>query len=148
MRVSHGRLLAGVARGLAEHLGVDVLMIRVLFVVLALAGGAGFLMYGAFWMFAPLEVRGEDAVLGRVWRERDLGMLLALGSLALGGALILSALGIGIHPGLGRSPGRRRRRGGHPLAAGRRRQRERWRAPLRPTGSPALVRAGLGIALV
>jgi hypothetical protein len=27
-------------------------------------------------------------------------MLLALGSLALGGALLLSALGIGIHPGL------------------------------------------------
>ena len=99
VRVSHGRLLAGVARGLAEHLGVDVLMIRVLFVVLAFAGGAGFLMYGAFWVFAPLEVRQEDAVLGRVWRERDLGMLLALGSLALGGALILSALGIGISPG-------------------------------------------------
>ena len=75
-------------------------MIRALFVVLAFAGGAGFLMYGAFWVFAPLEVRGRGRVLGRVWRERDLGMLLALGSLALGGACCCRALGIGLHPGL------------------------------------------------
>ena len=58
MRVSHDRQLAGVARGLSEHLGVDVLIVRLLFVVLAFANGAGFLMYAAFWIFAPLQVSG------------------------------------------------------------------------------------------
>jgi phage shock protein PspC (stress-responsive transcriptional regulator) len=148
VRVTHGRLLAGVARGLAEHLGVDVLMIRALFVVLALAGGAGFVMYGAFWVFAPLEVRPEDPVLGRVWRERDLGMLLALGSLALGGALILSALGTGISPGWA-----------VPLVVvgvgvvilwrqADDSQRQRWRTATATQRLPDIVRAGLGIALV
>jgi signal transduction histidine kinase len=148
VRVSHDRALAGVARGLAEHLGVDVLLIRILFVVLGLAGGAGFLMYGAFWIFAPLEVRGEDVVPGRVWRERDLGMLLALGSLALGGALLLSSLGIGIHPGLA-----------VPLVVvgvgvvilwrqADDAQRERWRAATATHRFSGAVRAGIGIALV
>jgi signal transduction histidine kinase len=148
VRVSRDRVLAGVARGLAEHLRVDVLMIRILFVVLALAGGAGFLMYAAFWIFAPLEVSSEDAVFGRVWRERDFGMLLALGSLALGGALLLSALGIGIHPGLA-----------VPLVVvgvgvvilwrqADDAQRERWRAATATNRFPGALRAGVGVALV
>jgi phage shock protein PspC (stress-responsive transcriptional regulator) len=149
MRVSHDRHLAGVARGLSEHLGVDVLMVRLLFVVLAFANGAGFLMYAAFWIFAPLQVSGDDvADPGRVWRERDLGMLLALGSLALGGALLLSALGVGLHPGLA-----------VPLVVigvgvvilwrqADDAQRERWRAATGTRRVPDAVRAGLGIALV
>jgi signal transduction histidine kinase/phage shock protein PspC (stress-responsive transcriptional regulator) len=149
VRVGRDRKLAGVARGLAEHLGVDVLMIRALFVVLALAGGAGFVMYGAFWVFAPLEVSSDDdVVLGRTWRERDLGMLLALGSLSLGGALLLSALGIGLNPGLL-----------VPLVVvgvgvvilwrqADDSQRERWRAATATRRLPDAVRAAVGIALV
>ncbi|MCA1482091.1 PspC domain-containing protein, partial [Bradyrhizobium sp. NBAIM08] len=52
-RSSDGRVLAGVARGLADHLGVDVLYVRLAFVLLAAAGGAGVLAYGLFWVFAP-----------------------------------------------------------------------------------------------
>jgi signal transduction histidine kinase len=149
MRVSRGRQVAGVARGLSEHLGVDVLMVRLLFVVLAFASGAGFLMYAAFWVFAPLQVSpDEDVVLGRVWRERDFGMLLALGSLALGGALLLSALGIGINPGLA-----------VPLIVvgvgvvilwrqADDTQRERWRAATVTHRLSGAVRAAVGIALV
>jgi signal transduction histidine kinase len=148
VRVSRGRLLAGVARGLADHLGVDVLIIRVLFVVLAAAGGAGFVMYGAFWVFAPLELADDDPDTSRISRERDLGMLLALASLALGGALVLAALGIGINAGLA-----------VPLVlvgAGvvilwrqaDDAQRERWRAATATHRFPGAVRAGIGIALV
>ena len=96
-RRSGGRVLAGVARGLADHLGVDVLYVRLAFVVLAAASGAGVVAYGLFWVFAPQdpfeEARPSD-------RMRDLTMLLALGSLAVGGLLLLSALGLGLHPGL------------------------------------------------
>ncbi|MGZ4609914.1 MAG: ATP-binding protein [Actinomycetes bacterium] len=148
VRVSRGRLLAGVARGLADHLGVDVLIIRVLFVVLAFAGGAGFVMYGGFWVFAPLEPGDDPTYNGTSGRERDLGMLLALGSLALGGALVLSAIGVGVSPGLA-----------VPLILvgigvvilwrqADDAQRERWRAATATHRLSGAVRAGIGIALV
>lgn len=96
-RVSDGRVLAGVARGLAEHLGVDVLIVRLAFVVLAVAGGAGIVMYGAFWMFAPLR---PDQGPGERDTLRDLGPLIALASLVLGVLLLLSAFGVGLDAGL------------------------------------------------
>jgi signal transduction histidine kinase len=90
-------MLAGVARGLADHLGVDVLYVRLAFVVLAAAGGAGVVAYGLFWVFAPQNPVESQTPRDR---ERDLTMLLALGSLTVGALLLLSALGIGLHPGL------------------------------------------------
>jgi signal transduction histidine kinase len=97
-RSSEGRVLAGVTRGLADHLGVDVVMIRVGFIALAAAGGAGIAAYGLFWVFAPQQPfeRGGAAVS----RERDLTMLLALASLGVGGLLLLSALGLGVNASL------------------------------------------------
>lgn len=96
-RSSDGRVLAGVARGLADHLGVEVLVVRLAFVLLAAAGGAGVATYGLFWVFAPQNPYEADAPRDR---ERDLTMLLALGSLTVGGLLLLSALGMGLRPGL------------------------------------------------
>jgi signal transduction histidine kinase len=96
-RSSDGRVLAGVARGLADHLGVDVLLVRLAFILLAAAGGAGVVMYGLFWVFAPQNPFEADQPRDR---ERDLTMLLALGSLTIGGLLLLHALGLGFGPGL------------------------------------------------
>ena len=84
-------------RGLADHLGVDVLVVRLAFVLLAAAGGAGVATYGLFWVFAPQNPYEAEAPRDR---ERDLTMLLALGSLTVGGLLLLSALGMGLRPGL------------------------------------------------
>ena len=119
-RSSDGRVLAGVAKGLADHLGVDVLWVRIAFVVLTAASGAGVVAYGLFWVFAPqspYEPVGQPRERGR-----DLTMLLALGSLAVGLVLLLTALGLGLNPGLTVPlvtvvPGRR-----DPVAAGRRRR--------------------------
>src|SRR4051795_6904702 len=44
-RPVQGSVVAGVAAGLARYLGVDVMIIRLAFVVLALAGGAGIPLY-------------------------------------------------------------------------------------------------------
>jgi signal transduction histidine kinase/phage shock protein PspC (stress-responsive transcriptional regulator) len=96
-RSSDGRVLAGVARGLADHLGVDVLVVRLAFVLLAAAGGAGVATYGLFWVVAPQNPYEAEAPRDR---ERDLTMLLALGSLTVGGLLLLSALGMGLRPSL------------------------------------------------
>ena len=50
LRRSDDRVLAGVCGGIAEALGVDPTLIRLLFTVLALAGGAGIVLYIAIWL--------------------------------------------------------------------------------------------------
>jgi phage shock protein C len=47
------KMLGGVCGGLAEHTGIDSLVWRVGFVALALAGGAGFLVYLLLWVLMP-----------------------------------------------------------------------------------------------
>ena len=47
------RKLAGVCGGLADYFNVDATLIRVLFVVLTLLGGAGPLLYLAMWIIVP-----------------------------------------------------------------------------------------------
>jgi len=52
--VADKRLLGGVCRGLALHLGVEVWLLRGLFAAYALIGGVGVLGYAAFWLLVPL----------------------------------------------------------------------------------------------
>ncbi len=59
-RSSDGRWLGGVARGLAGHLGLPVVWVRLVFVGLFMADGLGALLYAAFWFFVPLGVGGVD----------------------------------------------------------------------------------------
>lgn len=56
----HGRLIAGVASGVADYLDVDVVLVRTLFVVLALVGGIGVPLYVAAWLLMPDENRDES----------------------------------------------------------------------------------------
>ena len=51
------RMLAGVCGGLADYFRVDVTLIRVIFVVLAVMGGAGLVIYLAMWLLVPEEPR-------------------------------------------------------------------------------------------
>lgn len=48
------RMIAGVAGGLAEYVGMDPSIVRILWAVLALASG-GFLLilYGIMWLVVP-----------------------------------------------------------------------------------------------
>jgi signal transduction histidine kinase len=47
-----GRVLAGVCAGIAEALAVDVTLVRLIFALLALAGGAGIVLYVALWLYS------------------------------------------------------------------------------------------------
>jgi phage shock protein C len=49
------RKLAGVCGGLAQYFGVDATAIRVIFVVLAVLGGSGLIIYLAMWILVPTE---------------------------------------------------------------------------------------------
>ena len=59
VRARKGRLLAGVCSGIAEYVGVDVTVVRLVFVALGVVTfGVGALIYLAAWIVIPEE--GED----------------------------------------------------------------------------------------
>ncbi|MFW6091171.1 MAG: PspC domain-containing protein, partial [Actinomycetota bacterium] len=118
-RRSDGRLLGGVASGLAEHLGVQPLAVRIGFALLAGLGGFGVVLYLALWVFTPLDqalVREEDerapagvaAATRTGKRERrrmaartgDLGQLVALVLLGIGMIWLVQQTPLGISPGV------------------------------------------------
>ena len=45
--------IAGVAAGLADYFDIDPLLVRLIFVILALAGGGGVLIYIILWIVTP-----------------------------------------------------------------------------------------------
>jgi phage shock protein C len=49
------RKVAGVCGGLAQYFNIDPTLIRVLFVVLAVLGGSGLVLYLALWIIVPRE---------------------------------------------------------------------------------------------
>ncbi|MDP9094108.1 MAG: PspC domain-containing protein [Actinomycetota bacterium] len=72
----------GIAAGIGEHIGVRPRTIRVLFVVLSIAGGLGVALYGAYWIVLPTA---PDAGKGRIpaWLEYILAGAVATGAIAL-----------------------------------------------------------------
>ena len=54
-RSKDDRMLAGVAGGLAEYLEIDPVLIRLIFVIIALLGGGftGILIYAVLWIIMP-----------------------------------------------------------------------------------------------
>ena len=52
------RKLAGVCGGLAQYFNIDATLIRVLFVVLALLGGPGIVIYLLMWIIVSEEPHG------------------------------------------------------------------------------------------
>jgi len=54
-RSADDKMIAGVAGGLAKYFEVDPVIVRVIFLVLLLAGGGGFLIYLVGWIAIPME---------------------------------------------------------------------------------------------
>ncbi|MEU0872416.1 ATP-binding protein [Nocardia brasiliensis] len=78
VRRSGGRIVGGVAGGIADHLGIDVFKVRIAFVLLS-AFGAGIVTYGLLWIFTP----GGNDVVKASGSERRQAIGLALLGLAL-----------------------------------------------------------------
>jgi signal transduction histidine kinase len=70
------RVLAGVCGGIAEAIGVDPTLVRLVFTLLALAGGAGIALYVALWLY----------MRGQLW--------IAVIAVLAAGSLVLNALGL------------------------------------------------------
>ena len=74
---SDDRVIAGVCAGIAQTLGVDVTLVRLVFALLALAGGAGIVLYLALWLYGRSDRPWWAAVL-----------------VLLAGSLLLHAVGL------------------------------------------------------
>ena len=85
------RMLAGVCGGLARYFGIHPAFYRVGFVVLALIGGAGILIYLAAALVIPDEGK-EDSIASAALRERRNHPLpvIGLGIAAVAAAVLLS----------------------------------------------------------
>lgn len=85
------RVIAGVSSGIAEHLGVPVLWVRVVFVALAGLGGAGLIGYALLWAFLPAtDTRARRPSTGRD-RQQAVGLVVLGAGLALAGAALGTA---------------------------------------------------------
>ncbi len=103
-RSSDGRLLGGVAAGLAEHLGVPVWAVRLAFLVAVAVSGLGVVMYAALWMVLPSAAHLESSAPGleaasrtgrrppRSRRLGEMGPLVALGAVAVGVVVLAQTL--------------------------------------------------------
>lgn len=88
------KAIAGVASGLAAHLGMPVSWIRIAFVACAFLDGLGVLLYAALWLMVPTEAKQESAGLEAARRQGmrpgqrqagvDAGMVFSIGALVVG----------------------------------------------------------------
>lgn len=106
-------LLGGVASGLALHLGIETLVVRIGFIVLAIPGGFGVLVYGALWVLLPVQgdawrgsTPGLESATRRGFRtgvravkggRREAGVALSLCAVGLGGIVLLQNAGFWIN---------------------------------------------------
>jgi len=87
------RVIGGVCSGLGRYLGIDPVLLRVAFVVLAIAGGGGVILYIVGWILIPEEKPGE--ILGaRPPSNAETLRLVAGGALIAVGVLLLLNLSI------------------------------------------------------
>jgi signal transduction histidine kinase/phage shock protein PspC (stress-responsive transcriptional regulator) len=77
-RSRNDRVVTGVAGGLAERLGVDSVLVRLSFVVLALAGGAGVALYLILFAITPEETDGKERVRRSGGPQRTVAIILVL----------------------------------------------------------------------
>ncbi|MCW2941702.1 MAG: putative signal transduction histidine kinase [Actinomycetia bacterium] len=82
-RRADGRLVAGVCAGLAQHLGLEVVIVRLAFVLTIVADGIGLAAYLAFWVLVPQRYEPH--------RGRDWIQVLSYGALTVGASLLTAS---------------------------------------------------------
>jgi len=78
-----GKKIAGVCSGLAIYLGIDVTLIRIIFLILFLGYGTGLLAYIVFWIATPkaitvaqkLELRGIPVTAENIKKYTQQGFI-------------------------------------------------------------------------
>ena len=109
-RPAERRLVGGVATGLADHLGVPVLYVRLAFIVATWFQGVGVIAYLLLWRFLPLQrpdlSPGLESATRRGLRSgsrtgpTEITQTIALGAVGIGVLLLIQSTGRGINDGL------------------------------------------------
>ena len=55
------QVVAGVCAGIGRHLRIDPLIVRIVFVAAATAGGVGIVLYGLGWVLLPADSAPADS---------------------------------------------------------------------------------------
>ena len=94
------RLVAGVCAGIGRHLRIDPLIVRIVFVAAATAGGVGILLYGVAWVLVPVDDAAAAGANTSAWARRlprgrgAIEVALGMGLVTLAFLLTMRALGI------------------------------------------------------
>lgn len=93
-------VLTGTAAGMAREIGIDPIYVRVLLVILTVAGGYGALIYGVAWLFMQRRSNSggayEPIPKGITSRSRHVGFA----ALAFGLVLLMTATGSAFQPAI------------------------------------------------
>jgi signal transduction histidine kinase len=90
-------VVAGVCAGIAKSSGIDVLLVRIVFVALIFAGGLGVVLYVLLWAFVPAEGASRRAmVVPRIHGRGTIEVGVGSGLLLLSLLLALKAIGVPI----------------------------------------------------
>jgi len=82
-------MLAGVAGGVAEHLGLDPFVVRLAFLVLGLAAGFGVVVYLLLWVLAPIEPLDAATPMEQRHIPRPAARELLGGGLVVAGVVVI-----------------------------------------------------------
>src|SRR3954470_15605860 len=93
------RLVGGVCAGIGRHLRIDPLIVRIVFVAAATAGGVGIVLYGVAWVLVPVDDGVPDGRAAAWVRRRPRGrgaieVAIGMGLVTLAFLLTMRALGI------------------------------------------------------
>ncbi|MCB8920243.1 MAG: PspC domain-containing protein [Ardenticatenaceae bacterium] len=72
VRKMNDRMVFGVASGLAEYLSVDPVLIRLIFVIMTLAGGPGLLLYLVMAILMPEEGSAFTSAKAQPFDEEEI----------------------------------------------------------------------------
>ena len=87
-RSSTDKVIAGVCGGLASYFKIDPAIVRLAFVLFALAGGASVLLYIVLWIAVPLGTTSSPTVTA------PSGDIIAYGLIGLGALWLLANFGV------------------------------------------------------
>ena len=82
-RSATDKVIAGVCGGLAQYFSIDPAIVRLAFVVFALAGGASVLLYIVLWIAVPIGQGTPGVALSERGQEMLATALIAVGAIWL-----------------------------------------------------------------
>ncbi|HXJ64899.1 MAG TPA: PspC domain-containing protein [Actinomycetota bacterium] len=92
-RRTDDKMIGGVASGLADYFNIDPVLVRIGFVLLAVAGGAGVLAYLVMWWIVPPSQEVSNPGENAIRRLKGAPTWVAVALLVIGGLLLVNQLG-------------------------------------------------------